>query len=286
MNFKRIIVNADDFGLTEEVNQGIVRCYREGILKSASLLSNGSAFLNAVRLSRENKGLGIGVHLCLSEERAILPKGKIPSLVDENNLFFKSYFKFLTRFCLKKIRLSEIEGELDAQIQRVLDVGIKPTHLDSHQHLHLLPEIFNIVVKLARRYDIRVIRLANQALDYRTILSKNFFKCLILLFLSIQNRRKLKGANIYYANNLLGINSSGNLTYRNLVDWLRRPDIEINEIICHPGYLAGKCSYPHWHYHWQQELDALTNPHLKELISDLGTEIINWTDIVNVLPQN
>lgn len=276
---KKIIVNADDFGLIEEVNQGIVRCYQEGILRSASLLPNGSAFLNAVKLARENKGLGIGIHLCLLEERPILPKEKVPSLIGEDGYFFKSYMQFLGRFYLKKIRLSEIEEEFDAQIQRVLNAQIQPTHIDSHRHLHLLPEIFNIVVKLARRYNIRVIRLAHQGLDFRILLSKNFFKCLVLLFFSIQNKKKLKGTGIYYANNLLGISFSGNLTYHNLVYWLCRLNTGISEVICHPGYNPIKGSYSHWYYHWQQELDVLNNPYLKELIRDLDIELINWADV-------
>lgn len=276
---KKIIVNADDLGLTEEINQGIVRCYQEGILKSASLIPNGSAFLNAVSLARENKGLGIGIHLCLLEERPILPKEKIPSLVDENGCFFKSYIQFLARFCLKKIRLSEIEEELDAQIQKVLSAQIQPTHLDSHRHLHLLPEIFNIVVKLARRYNIRVIRLAHQVLDFRALLSKNFFKCLILLIFSIQNKKKLKGTGIHYANSSLGISCSGNMTYYKLVNLLSKIMLGTTEIICHPGYNVNESRYLHWQYQWEQEMTALINPHLKELIRDLNIELVNWKDI-------
>ena len=266
---KQLIINADDFGLTEGINKGIIRCYQEGILRSTSLLPNSFAFENAVQLAKENQGLGIGVHLCLVEERPVLAREEIPSLVGENGCFPKNYIKFLIKFCLKKIKLLDIEKEFDAQIKKVLCAQIRPTHLDSHQHIHMIPSIFDIVLKLAKKYDIKSIRLVQSGEFYRY----HLFLC----FLTSHNKRKLKESNMSYPDYFLGFDNRGNLNYSILSRWLSNLNFGTTEIMCHPGHRSTTDSYSHWNYHWEEEMSMLTRPELKKLINNLGVKLINYS---------
>jgi len=264
---KQLIVNADDFGLTEEINKGIIRCYQEGILRSASILANGIAFEDAVLLARENKGLGIGVHLCLVEERPVLSAEEISSLIDENGCFPKNYIKFLIKFCFKKIKPLDIEKEFDAQIKKVICAQVRPTHLDSHQHIHMIPSIFNIVLKLAKKYDIKSIRLVQ---------SGECYLCrLFLCFFAFHNKKKLKKNNMSYPEYFLGFDNRGNLNYSILGRWLRNLNFGTTEIMCHPGYKSTTDRYSHWNFHWEEEMFMLIKPELKRLIKDLDVELVN-----------
>ncbi len=127
---KYLIPNADDFGFTRDVNLGIVEAHRHGILTATTLMATGAAFEHAVELARENPELDIGVHLVLVDSAGFPPT--IPRLL----------------FSLGRIRIYD---ELVRQVRKVLDAGIRPTHLDTHKHTHLLPQVFNAVTRIARR---------------------------------------------------------------------------------------------------------------------------------------
>src|SRR3989338_4589259 len=130
---------ADDLGLHKSINEGIIYLFKNGHISGASLMANGDAFDDAVRQCLEVEHLNIGVHFVLVEERAltqiVLPKN--------HRIFFIKYI-------LGLISLKDIERELRAQLSRCIGVGIKPSFINSHQHLHLLPGISNIVIKLAK----------------------------------------------------------------------------------------------------------------------------------------
>lgn len=134
----RLIVNADDFGLSKGVTDGIARAHREGIVTSASMMANQPASEYAVAMLPELHNLCIGVHLTLSQGRPILPAEQVPSLVDANGEFYgqSEVIRRLSRWVLST---SEIEAEFRAQIQWLKHRGIALTHADSHHHTHLYP---------------------------------------------------------------------------------------------------------------------------------------------------
>ncbi len=122
---KQLIVNADDLGLTPGVNRGIVRAFQEGIVTSASLLVTGSAFEEAVTLARQNPELDVGLHLTLVEERAVLGREVLPTLVDETGRFPRTGGEFLRRAVLGRISWDEVEREIAAQIARFQKTGLR-----------------------------------------------------------------------------------------------------------------------------------------------------------------
>ena len=162
---KNLIVNADDLGWTEGVNRGIAEAHRHGIVTSASLLANGAAFASGVEVARSTPGLGVGVHLNLSDGAPVAARELVTSLVNDAGEFAGGPENLLLRIASRGLTLHEVEQEWEAQIEKVRDAGIQPTHLDGHKHVHMLPGLFEIAVRLAKRYRIGAIRVAHEAVQ-------------------------------------------------------------------------------------------------------------------------
>jgi len=148
---KRLVVNADDFGLTEGTNQGILEAHERGILTSTTLMANATAFDSAVELARRSPRLGVGVHLSLTGDRPVCDPTAVPSVVGDDGRFFRGPVELAQRMFAHKVHLAEVERELAAQIEKARRAGIEVTHLDGHKHVHMLPGVFPIVVRLARQ---------------------------------------------------------------------------------------------------------------------------------------
>ena len=164
MESRDLIVNADDFGLSEKVNEGILDAHRKGIVTSASLMANGAAFEHAIAVCRSAPSLDVGIHLTLTEESPILASQKILSLVDGEGRLHHHAKIFVRKYFSGHISVQEIKNELEAQIRKVMSQGISVSHLDGHQHLHMLPGILQITVALAKKYGIPGIRIPNEIL--------------------------------------------------------------------------------------------------------------------------
>jgi predicted glycoside hydrolase/deacetylase ChbG (UPF0249 family) len=142
---KQLVVNADDFGFTPDVNRGIVDAHRGGILTATTLMANGAAFDDAVQLARQTPSLDIGCHLVLVGDRSLVSGKPFPLTVGQ----------LLAALARREIRPYE---ELAAQVQRILDAGIRPTHLDTHKHTHLAPPVLDAVARLSETFGIRWVR--------------------------------------------------------------------------------------------------------------------------------
>jgi len=134
---RNLIVNADDLGWTEGVNRGIAEAHRNGIVTSASLLANGAAFQSGVELARTTPALGVGVHLNLSDGAPVAERELVTTLLNARGQLEGKPESLLLRLARRSVLLNEIEQEWDAQIQKVRDVGIEPTHLDGHRHVRV-----------------------------------------------------------------------------------------------------------------------------------------------------
>jgi len=155
---KQLIVNADDFGLTRGVNQGIIRAHREGILTSATLMATAPAFEHAVALALANPGLGVGCHLVLVGGKAVAPPQEISSLADSDGRLPVSLSGFAARVSAGTIRPADIERELRAQIEKIRGAGIQPSHVDTHKHTHVHPIVMEIIARIVPDYGIRRVR--------------------------------------------------------------------------------------------------------------------------------
>ena len=160
---KQLIVNADDFGLHPLINAGIIKGHQEGFITSTSLMPSAPCWQEAVHLAKENPRLGIGVHLTLvGGVPSVLPKEKVSSLLDDDGLFLPDYVAFAKRYYSGAVKRSELEAELRAQLERALSCGVNITHIDSHQHTHVLPGINSLVLKLSNEYNIIRVRIPKE----------------------------------------------------------------------------------------------------------------------------
>ena len=155
---KQLILNADDFGMTRGVNEGIIRAHRDGVLTSATLMANGAEFDDAVSRAKSNPKLGVGCHLVLVGGSAIAPREKISSLADANGNLPESLAGLVARLSSGFIRMKAIEQELRAQIEKIRSAGIEPTHLDTHKHTHAHPKVMEAVGRVAKELGITRIR--------------------------------------------------------------------------------------------------------------------------------
>ena len=221
-------------------------------------------------------GIGIGVHLCLVAEMPLLPKEQIPSLVDRRGYLPESYGHFFYKICRRRINFLEAEKELDAQIRKALDSGIVPTHLDSHQYIHLLPPIFNIAIRLAKKYNIRYIRYPKQDNYIPLACLGHYIKKIYLAFFARHQLNMLKENNIYCPDFSCGFIASGRLNERIIRNFLENLNAGRNDIICHPGYYPQNKKYAAWRYCWQRETNALNSEAIKDLIKKLNITLSNY----------
>ena len=151
----RVIFHGDDFGLTPGVNQGIISAFKRGLLTSTSLMAVGEAAEEAMALALENPGLDVGIHLVLADEPPLLAPEELSTLISKNGLL-PSRNEILTAIFSRKLDYGQVEAEWCAQVEKVLKPGIRISHLDSHQFIHLFPGLFNICRSISRRYHIRL----------------------------------------------------------------------------------------------------------------------------------
>jgi len=276
----KLIVHADDFGLSKEINKGIIFAHTNGILTSTSIMACGPAFDHAVQLVKEVSSLDVGVHLTVIEERPLLSPLRVPSLVSTDGRFHPHAKDFFKRYIMKRISLEEIRLEFTKQIEKVLDNGIDISHIDSHQHIHILPGIFNIAVSLAKKYGIRFIRIPDERL--RLYMFKNIFAyprilqlLIVKTILTFVNKSQMKPYPEFY-----GFYFGGNLNKENLNVILNNLENNgISEIMCHPGFTDLESNYTHWLYNWQHELDALTDNEIRTRLTQLGGSLSSFHTI-------
>ena len=276
---KQLIINADDLGLTPGVNRGIIRAFQAGIVTSASLLVTGSAFEEAVALARQNPELDVGLHLAVVEERAVLGREVLPTLVDETGRLPRTSGEFFRRAFRKRINWDEVEREIAAQIGLFQKTGLRFSHLNSHQHLHMFPPVFQIVRRLTRGMGNVWIR--NPAGPWRKAPGVRVGRWLQQLGLNLTclSARRLHGPPLpQMPDGMYGFEVSGRLTRSALEQILRKIPDGLYELICHPGEddAETRTRYSHWGYRWAEELEALTAPETRVVLKEQGIVLTSF----------
>ena len=276
---KQLIINADDLGLTSGVNRGILRAFQDGIVTSASLLVTGSAFEEAVTLARQNRELDVGLHLTLVEERAVLGRQALPTLVDETGRFPRTSGEFFRRAVLGRISWDEVEREVAAQIARFQKAGLRLSHINSHQHLHMFPPVLQIVRRLTRKMDNVWIR--NPAGPWRKSPGVRMGRWLQQLGLNLTclSAQRLHGLLLpQMPHGMYGFEVSGRLTRSALEQILRKIPDGLYELICHPGEddAETRTRYSHWGYRWAEELEALTARETRVVLQEQGIVLTSF----------
>jgi chitin disaccharide deacetylase len=273
------VVNADDFGLSPSVNEGIEQAYGNGILRSASLMPNGEGFGDAVDRIRGLPDLGVGIHLSLVGERSVAPHGELPGLVRADGWLPSSYADFARAFYSRRFGLSELRREMKAQIARVLETGIRPTHLDSHQHIHLLPGALGLTIELAKEARIKVVRTPCDRSIGAVLRSKRGLRLGILCLFSALAKARLRKVGLRHAGSFHGLAVSGHLNAPALCRILSRLTDGVHEIMCHPGRETADLRRRYrWGYEWESEIEALRSSAAKELVERRGICLRSFRD--------
>ncbi|MDP2918032.1 MAG: ChbG/HpnK family deacetylase [bacterium] len=284
---KKLIVNADDFGLSKSVNRGIIDCYQKGIVTSTTLMPNMPGFDEAVLLAKQNPGLGVGCHLNIYRGRPVLKACEIPSLVNKNGLFFASS-ELVKRIYWRRIKASEVRREFSAQIQKIQGAGIEISHLDSEKHFHCFPIISPIVAELARDFGILKVRLPREKWKIKKmsqIFSPQLYKMEYLALRSRFLAKSFQKFDIKFVDNFSGILYSGKLDQDLLFGFIETIPDGISELMVHPAYvdqeleqLADSLNI-HLLESREQELRALTSPEIIQKVKELNIELVSYREL-------
>jgi predicted glycoside hydrolase/deacetylase ChbG (UPF0249 family) len=277
---RALIVTADDVGLHPGMTRGAVKAYDEGIVTACSVAANGRAFEEAVEMLRDRPALDVGIHFTLVGERPLSPPGRIPSLVDRSGGFLRDFRVFTRRYLLGGIGAGEIEEELRRQLERLLAAGLRVVHANSHQHLHVLPRIFEVVLRLAEEHHIPFVRVPNEPAARRP--SPRALQIGILNGIGRAARRRLEeGGSVRTTSGTIGILDAGGLSAERLSRLLDHVK-DVTELICHPGLDAETLAAEYgWGYGWEEETAVLCDPRVKDALRgrEIGlTAFSGWTD--------
>ncbi len=272
-----LIVNADDYGLTRRVSQGILRAHRHGIVTSTSVLAVAPAFATSVAWLADEPRLGVGAHLAaVGEDPPLLSAAEIPSLVDGRGRLAASWRQFLPRAAAGRIDPSDLAAEFSAQVEAVTESGVGLTHLDTHQHLHLWPGVRSVVLDMAEALGValRVTRSAARS-PVGVVVRR----------LSARLEAECRRRTIPFPAAAAGLDEAGALDGPTLLGAIRRlaaAPASSAELGSHPG--AGDDpdrSRYRWNYRWEEELEALTSPLARRAVRDAGFVLGTYADLTS-----
>lgn len=285
---RRLIVNADDFGLTAGVNRAILEAHERGVVTSATLMANGSTFATAAQMGQSAPTLGIGCHVVLVDGTPLSPPDEVRSLTRDGDLqFYRSLVQFAglsLRGCLQP---EEIERETTAQIRKIQQAGIKVSHLDSHKHTHMFPRVLTPLLAAARNCGVRAIRNPFESLKLRHLFQEprswnRWMEVRALHGLAARFRSTVREAGMVTTDGTLGIVATGALGQRWLRLLLDRLPEGTWELVCHPGYNDADLGAVHTRLREsrEEELRVLTSPELRDRLSERGVELISYRALI------
>jgi hopanoid biosynthesis associated protein HpnK len=286
---KYLIVNADDFGLTRGINEGIIRAHRDGILTSATLMATGPAFEHAVELAKANPRLGVGCHLVLTGGQAVAPRDEIPSLVDRNGWLPKTLGKFVVEVSSGRLRTSEIETELRAQLEKLRGAGIEPTHVDTHKHTHVHPRVMNALGRVSREFGITRVRnpLENlgdswsTARSERVSLSKNMAASVAVHSVAFRFKALSRRYGLRSPDCFLGLAATGCLGPAALCRLIATVPDGRTEIMVHPGIFDADLARlgSRLQQQRQTEMEGLLAPEVRRTVEQYGIQLITYREL-------
>ncbi|WP_260705586.1 ChbG/HpnK family deacetylase [Edaphobacter flagellatus] len=239
----RLIINADDFGLTPGINRSIIELHQAGVLTSATLMATGAAFDDAVVLARANPSLGVGCHLVFTDGAPASPPEHIPSLIGPDGKNFRpSLLHFVRALLSGQIREEDLVREAYAQIARLQQAGIRITHVDTHKHTHLFPAVARPLLSVLQQASIGAIRNPFEP-DFTQRLAHADFKRRMQINLlnrlqpSFTRHPQIENRAVVTTAGTVGVSATGNLNAETLAEILNSlPDEGSFELVCHPGY--------------------------------------------------
>jgi predicted glycoside hydrolase/deacetylase ChbG (UPF0249 family) len=273
---KWLIVNADDLGISDRRNQGILEAHRKGIVTSASLLPYGEAFAGALKILRATPSLDVGLHLNLSEGEPLVLGHK--TLVGPDGRFWgKEEARRRAREGL--FDPAEVEREAEAQIDLLRQARLTPSHVNGHQHIHIYGALPEAIARAASRHGVRCFRCPADTmipplavLDQERLAQVEDYRRHALRAAEVYGRAKLRSTEHFG-----GVALSHHLTLENLMAVLKELPAGLSELMVHPGYADAEDGFSGPDR--ERELRALTDPRLKILLRQQGIELTSWAKL-------
>ena len=287
---RRLIVNADDFGLTPGINRAILECHAAGTVTSATLMANGPAFEHAVELARARSSLGVGCHVVLIDGEPLAPVSEISSIVAAGTKRFRDG---LAGFAIDALRgrldRAHIERECAAQMRKIQSAGLSLTHFDSHKHTHMFPAVLRGLLRAARECGVRAVRnpfVPIKALVVAHALRRprlwlRYSEVRILRALSARFERAVRDAGLVTTQGTFGVIATGSLDEELLHAILASVPEGTWEFVCHPGYNDADLDRVPTRLRASREMERalLTSPETEALFARHGIERIRFSEL-------
>jgi len=290
---RRLIINADDFGLTAGVNRAIGEAHRHGIVTSATLMANSNAFEEAVRFASECPRLSVGCHVVLVDGSPIMQAASVPTLLASTNSaanFESSLGRFAARVLGGRVDPEQIEAEATAQIRKVQAAGVAVSHFDTHKHTHMFPGVLRPLLRAARACGVSALRNpfvphlpgAGRLLRQRPELWKRYLQVRALRWLETGFYRAVRRAGLITPSGSFGVVSTGALDlvlFEAILDCIPEGSWEF---VCHPGYNDAELAGVHTRLRDSRvkELEVLTSEAAREALAQRGIELISYHELV------
>lgn len=258
----KLIINADDFGMSEGQNLGTIKCHKAGLLKSCTVMTNKPGFDQAMDLLKQYPNLHAGVHLVLTTGKCVADAKKVPSLVDKDGNFTKITDEMKEEGL--KFKSEEVRIEYQAQIDKFLASGNEIDHLDSHHHSHMYEPCFEVFMEFADKLKVPVRCSDQEFTDYHLGVIKKY-----------PNVKRIPVIPFFYADN------ATEDFFKDFAKYYQEyPNFEAFDLMCHPAYLDDYIlSTSSYNIHRVKEVIALTSDKTKKYLKDQNIEMISYSDL-------
>jgi chitin disaccharide deacetylase len=286
---RHLIVTADDFGLHETVNEAVEQASRGGILTAASLMVAGPAAADAVRRARRLPNLRVGLHIVLADGLASLPHQQIPSIADTDGRMGGDMFFRGVRYFASAATRKQLEAEVRAQFLAFARTGLTLDHVNAHKHFHLHPTILGILIRVAREFGARAMRVPDEPFWFAARTGRWDAAAggtLLTPWLMLM-RHRLRVAGIFHNDSVFGIASSGSMDEEQLLAILARLPRGVTEIYLHPATASGAAVAPSMRaYRHADELAALLSARVREAVAALNIRRGGYGDILRSIGRS
>ncbi len=286
---RRLIINADDFGLTAGVNRGIVEAQRAGLVTSATVMATSRAFDSAVAMAIAQPELAVGCHVVLVSGEPLLSPARLPTLTESNGKFRKRLLAFARAALTGRISADEIAAEATAQIRKVQQAGIVVSHLDTHKHAHIFPAVLRPLLAAARACGVRAVRnpsapsreLPRGGLARRPQLWKRQAQVAILRRFGAGFLRGVAENGMVTTDGTLGIACTGALDLKLFRTIVTNMPEGTWEFVCHPGYNDADLAAigTRLRASRQRELEMLTSAEARVFLRGQGIELVSYREL-------
>lgn len=271
----KVVVTADDFGLSKKVNEGILVAFRQGVVRNTAILVNFPDVEESVAWLQDAEGLDVGIHLNLTSGPPVLKAQQVSSLVGSGEMF-PGLMPFFTKVALGRINWLEVRHEWEAQIELGLKLGCNFSSITSHQHVHMFPKLTRITAELAKIYDIPAVRLSR--FHFSNMFSPLQFKTWALFPWTSAARSIFRRRGIFHNDYVLEIPPlTAKAALARVCHAIHRLPDGVHELVCHPGYVDAMLERrDHYTVERLIELEVLTAPRIHALFQKDGLELITY----------